>query len=253
MILTHGSTTKICDDKYALYDILKHSLIPVIEHNILFRNEEHKLEGLFYKYGKDVVLKSNEGTCGNEVFHIQNLDSLKEKYRNLQVSNFSMSLCPYYKIKNEYRIIYLDGIKFMYKKQNAVVYGDGKSSTRELLLKFNPIYFKRNYIDIAKLTTVPKLGERIEYDWRFNLSKGAIAEKVDSDDIHILEKIARDAADVINLRIGSIDIIKNDDGEFKIIEINSGLMMENFADIFPNGDEIVYNIYSEAIKKMLEN
>ena len=163
-----------------------------------------------------------------------------------------MSLCPYYKIKNEYRIIYLDDIKLMYKKQNAIITGDGKNNLRDLLIKFNHVYFERNYNKIANLTNVPQKGEKVEYDWRFNLSKGAMIEDVEQNEIPILEEIARKAAEIINLRVGSIDIIKTDEGEYKIIEINSGLMMENFADIYPRGEEIVHNIYSEAILKMLK-
>lgn len=46
--LNNQATSEICNDKFALYAVLKSEEIPVIEYNILFKNEEDKLEKYFY-------------------------------------------------------------------------------------------------------------------------------------------------------------------------------------------------------------
>lgn len=250
--LNSQGTAEICDDKFALYEVLKKFNIPVIDHKIIFRDEENEVKNIFLKYNENIVIKSNTGTCGNEVFHVTNIKELMKIYSNLQVKNFSMSICPFYNIKNEYRVIFLDSVKYIYKKQNVVVYGDGITTYKDLIYKFNPIFFTKNMDKIQELTYIPKAGEKLEFEWKFNLSKGAIIQKVSEEESKILSEIAKDASKAINLRIGSIDIIKTSDDEYKVIEINSGLMMENLIELLPDGNEIVYNIYEEAMLKMIE-
>ena len=58
--------------------------------------------------------------------------------------------------------------------------------------------------------------------------------------------------DTINIRFASIDIIQTKDNKFLVLEVNSGVMMENFIKQMNNGYEIAENIYKKAILKMFE-
>lgn len=100
----------IMDDKYAFYEVMKDENIDIIEHKILYKNDnknEYAKDcnsyeialNYFYKNNCDIVLKSNCGACGNEVFHITDEKSLYETLDNLFINNFSISMCPFYKNK----------------------------------------------------------------------------------------------------------------------------------------------------------
>ena len=63
----------ILDDKYAMYDVLNYKNIPVIKHDIVYKDSNNNLyakdskgleyaKKLFYKYQENVVLKINNGT-----------------------------------------------------------------------------------------------------------------------------------------------------------------------------------------------
>jgi len=249
---------ELLDDKYATYELLKMKDIPVIEHNILYaeRNNNYYAEGcnnlayaknLLYKYNNDIVIKINDGTCGMNVMHVQNEDELRSQYQRLSEKYFSMSICPFYDIENEYRAIVLNNnVELVYKKVKPVVIGDGNKTVKELLLEFNEVYFKNVKDD--NLEKVLEKNEEFEYDWHFNLARGARASLDINDDImDKLKCLATDTSNKIGLGFGSIDIIKTKDNRFFVMEINSGVMMENFIKQIPNGYMIAKNVYKKAI------
>lgn len=253
--LNSACTSEICNDKYALFSILENSAIPVIKHNILFNNNEEKLLTIAEELNYNLVLKPNNGTCGNNIFHITCKDEVIDTYRKISKLG-DVCVCPFYNIKNEFRIIYLNGkAEHIYKKVRPVIVGDGKSTTKELLLNFNSKYYGDDKKFINKkydINYIPEDGETIEYEWRFNLSKGAIISKVEKNEKDELSKLALLAAEKINLKFGSIDIIKTMDNQYKIIEINSGIMMENLINLEEDGYKIAKNIYKKAINLMLK-
>lgn len=159
-LLNHASG--ICfDDKYATYEVLNSIGVSTVKHDIIYRatnknsyaNDCKGLEyliELFNKYKRNIVLKVNNGTCGIDVYHITNINDLKDKYNLLISKNYSLSICPFYEIENEYRAIILNGeVKLLYKKIKPVVTGDSIKTIKELLMDFNNEYFK-NYDDDNK-------------------------------------------------------------------------------------------------------
>lgn len=108
-------------------------------------------------------------------------------------------------------------------------------------MDFNNEHFK-NYDDDNKDYVLP-LNETFEYDWKFNLPKGAIS----SLDIDYNDKA------IINNGFCSVDIIKAKDNNFYVMEINSGVMMQNFIKQNENGYMIAKLIYKEAIIEMFNN
>ena len=58
---------------------------------------------------------------------------------------------------------------------------------------------------------------------------------------------------MLDLKFASVDIIELESGELFILEINSGIMIENYAKSVKNGEQVCKEIYSKAIDLMFEN
>lgn len=265
--LNSHSLGLILDDKYATYELLNSLGISVCKHHILFRPTNHNSYAknynsfdycydLFLKYNKNVILKVNNGTCGDGVYHITTKNKLKKVYNHLLKYNFSISLCPYYDIKNEYRVILLNNeIKIMYGKINPVVIGNGKDKLIDLLKDFNINYFgyKANLKKNINYNKVLKKDEKFIYDFKYNLSKGSIiTEDIDKETKSIISKMAKDVSKKINLGFGSIDIIKTNDDKYYVLEINSGVMIENYIKLTSDGFKKAKKVYEEAVLEMFK-
>lgn len=255
--INNQSSSLLADDKYGLYEVLKKNKIKVIEHRIIFKENIKEIEKYFKEFKKDVVLKINNGTCGQDVYHIKDLEELKKRAEQLLKTNYSLSICPFYEIKQEYRCIILDNeCLYSYKKISPIIIGDGKSNIKELLFSFNPYYFNNNesfYNKNYSKYMVPKSGEQIIYNFKHNLSSGAILKDIEKESTkNKITKMALDVKDIINIRFASIDIIQTKDNKFLVLEVNSGVMMENFIKQKSNGYEIAKKIYKKAILKMFE-
>ena len=251
--LNNHAAGQICDDKFALYEVLKHENIPVAEHQIVFKN--YQKENVFSyaeKYKFDMVVKNNMGTCGNGMVHTTTKEELLEKIEELLTKYESVSLSPYYKIKNEYRTVMLDGnIELFYGKKLPKVIGDGHQTIYELLYNFNPYYFKE--MQNSSLNRILKENEVYEYNWQFNLSKGAMPFlEVEKSIQQQVENLARKAAEKVNVQFASIDVIELESGELLVLEINSGVMLKSFMEIVPTGREIAKDIYKKAIEDMFD-
>ena len=210
------------------------------------------LKKLFYKYQENIVLKINNGTCGRDIYHVKDPDDLIIKYNKLMMKNLAISICPFYDIINEYRAILINGqIKLLYKKIKPRVVGDSKKTIKELLQEFNPEYFKDYNEDNKNI--ILKQGEVFEYDWKFNLSRGSLSslDILESDKIEIINIIDK-INEFLDLKFVSVDIIKTVENKFYVMEINSGVMMENFINQHENGEKIAKEIYKEAILEMFK-
>lgn len=169
-----------------------------------------------------------------------------------------MAISPFYNLENEYRTIVLDGdIELIYSKERQYVVGDGEKSVKSLLLEKPEFFSKINLMSSGTLNNdefekIPQKNEKYYINWKHNLGQGAKAvENIDKN----IEKKVTDLVSVViqklNIRFASIDVVKCNDS-YKILEINSGVMMENYA----QQDEYTYKkaktIYKKAIFKMLE-
>ena len=249
----------ILDDKYAFYDCLKNLNIPICEHAIFYRHNnknsfavgchtKEELITLFNKYHKNVVVKPNHGSMGIGVSHITSEEDLFKVTGKLFKENYSISVCPFYQIKNEYRVIVLNNeIKLLFKKEKPTVIGDGIKSLKELLTEFNPYYFS----NVELPNTILKKGEVYDYDFKFNLSRGSIATT--DIDPKLKEKITALATTVtkkVGITFASIDIVELMNNQLLVMEGNSGVTINKVIDFVPNGYEIAKSIYKEAILKM---
>ena len=89
---------------------------------------------------------------------------------------------------------------------------------------------------------------------KINLSQGSIAKEV-KDDI-LAERIinlARIVCKEINLRFGSVDIIQTTNDDLLVLEVNSGVMMDNYIRLMPDGYITAKKVYKKAIEKLFRN
>ena len=256
---------QIADDKYALYEVLKNKNISVIEHKIVYNktnNLDYAIGCNTYEYVKeyfknnnnDIVIKPNDGTCGKNVFKVTDVNEIDGILDKIFLKNYSISMCPFYKIKHEYRAIMLNGENvLLYAKYLPIVIGDGKKSIRQLLLEFNHDYFIDKLEDSKYDSVLPK-NEKFEYGWKFNLSQGSIAKKLNDEVLKDrLIKIAKQVCKEINLKFGSIDIIETTDDKLLVLEVNSGVMLENYVRLNPNEYNAVKDIYKKAIMNLFKD
>lgn len=255
----------IADDKYALYEVLKSKNIPVIEHKIVYNkmnnldyaigcNTYEYVKEYFEKNNNNIVIKPNDGTCGKKVFNVTDVNEIDIVLDKIFLKNYSISMCPFYKIKHEYRAIMLDGEnKLLYTKYLPIVTGDGNKTIRQLLLDFNYDYFIDKLEDSKYDKVLPK-NKTFEYNWKFNLSQGSIAKKLNDKVLQDrLIKIAKQVCKEINLKFGSIDIIETTNNELLVLEVNSGVMLENYIRLNPNEYIYAKDIYRNAIKNLFKD
>lgn len=122
-----------------------------------------------------------------------------------------------------------------------------------MLIDFNKEYFNKEENlknENVSADYVPALGEIIEYEWRFNLSKGAKISNVDDKEKEMLIEIVKKIVEVIGVKFVSIDIVKLTNNQYMVMEINSGVMMENLIKLQENGEQITKDLYGEAIDLM---
>jgi len=84
-------------------------------------------------------------------------------------------------------------------------------------------------------------------DWRHNLDAGATPVLMQDGDLRTAcAKLAIDAANAIGITFASIDLVRVD-GVWRVLEINSGVMMEALAKIHP---ELVQATYDAALDRV---
>ena len=220
-----NSVTAACiaSDKYATYEVLKYAGIPVIEHKMIFNPKRRKgyvsdlnSKTEIKKYinsqpNKMVVIKANEGACGNDVYLCKNYSEISKNLKKIFRNKDSVSICPFYEIDTEYRVICLDNeCKLIYGKKA------GKDT------------WKHNLSQGAYVVDVE-----------------------DENLKNRLEDIAIKAVKEIGIRFASVDIIKLKSGELLVIEVNLRVTIHKYIEFVDNGREIAKQIYGEAIEKML--
>lgn len=241
----------IVDDKGLFFDLLTYKNIPCIYQKVIFSdyNKDEVLD-FFNKNNHEIVIKGNLGTCGEEVFKVNNEKDLFDTIDELFKSQYSISICPFYHVVNEYRVILVNKeARVVYGKEKAKVIGNGKNTVMELAKEINAIKIDKD----VPLDYVPKLNEEIPLTFQFNLSQGAkmfieIDEKLKQE----LISMALRVVNTLNIPFASVDIIKTYDNKLLVMEANSGIMMDSFIKQHPDGYNIAYNIYRDAIKCMFE-
>jgi len=264
--LNPEATGDIACDKYGTYEVLKSQNVPVIEHVMIF-NPATRLslieeEGIWYKITtelkkwKSIVIKPNYGCEGKGVFLCHNIKEAETAIHKLFKTENSVSVCPYYDIKTEYRTFYLDGeVKLIYGKTKPAVIGNGKFSMKKLIEELNlpdKSIVKDNLREL-ELSYIPGLNEKVDISWKHNLSGGAIPKILEKGDLYQkIEDIAITAGKAMNINFATIDIIETNDNMLYVLEVNSGICTTIFTNLVENGSKIIKDIYREAITKLFD-
>jgi D-alanine-D-alanine ligase-like ATP-grasp enzyme len=190
------------------------------------------------KIGYPVFVKPNKGTCGISARIDENNQSLEDHFK--EISNFDhIAIVQEIISLPEYRIFVLNGKpKFAYSKSSASITGDGSSSVKNLLEKFNKkIHHERNHIKINSQFLKEQLeknnldlesrlekGSSLSVSPRANLSAGSSIIDYTEEISKETEEWVRDLTNIMGLRIAGIDVFVEDSiqdpSNFKIIEIN---------------------------------
>jgi len=182
---------------------------------------------------------------------VENEKKLIATVKKLYKNDKSVCICPYCEIKNEYRIVIVNKkIEYIFKKIRPYVIGNGIDSLENLInnKKMNIKQFKEE-ID---LSFIPNNEEKVYLNWKHNLGQGSEPELVtDQKIIDELALIANECIGKLDLNFVSIDII--DDGMFKVLEINSGVMIEHFSKYSDQYYRISKNAINKAINKYFNN
>ena len=212
---------EVLDDKFALFSALEYAKVPVTEHAIFYspscqHNYAQGCNSLAYahaywlEHGRDIVMKPNNGTGGRGIFRVQSEAELAPAFWEVLRRGYSGSMCPFYKIRHEYRMILLD-----------------------------------DEVRVSYMKTLPGAGA-----WKFNLQQGSQSEEIPPEKRPAIEALAKQASRAIGLRFGSVDIIKTETGELMIMEINSGVMTRKYLAQHPERYPEVKAMYRDAIRKM---
>jgi D-alanine-D-alanine ligase-like ATP-grasp enzyme len=202
-----------------------------------------------------IVVKPNEGTSGNLVFKVQDKAALERAVNEIFSLNLNLAISPYLRIENEVRVILIDTLPLIvYGKSRPSIVGDGVHSILELALARMPAQrvsavLPRMIGDLDRTTleTVLPSGKHHALNWRHNLDSGAEPILLQQGTTRErCAEIAIKAAQAIDMRFGSIDVVLVG-GSWKILEINSGVMMEALGKVYP---DLVYATYSAALDKV---
>jgi glutathione synthase/RimK-type ligase-like ATP-grasp enzyme len=254
---------RIANDKAATADVLEICGIPCIPHTAFLSPRMYKyivptgawtaMLDLLKQNPQGLVVKPNEGTGGISVFKVRSEPELEVAAHEIFSSEKSLAISPYVEIEDEVRVILIDyrPIVVLSKNRSSVT-GDGKRSVLELAIAAIPaarlsavLSGLAGDISRASLDEVPPAGRRHALNWRHNLGAGAQAIVLEQDDARVAAciAIAIAAARSIEMRFGAIDVV-NVDGVWKVLEINSGVMMETLNRSHP---ELVNSAYGAAL------
>lgn len=216
------TASSIASDKYATYEVLKNANIPIIEHNMIFNpkfrkgcisdfKNKNEIKNYYKTHNNKLIIKANEGSCGRDVYLCKTVHEIFKYMKKIFKNKASASICPFYEIDTEYRVIILDNeCKLIYGKKAKEGSWKHNLSQGALAVEVNDDALKNTLIEIAQ-KSVKEIG----------------------------------------LRFASVDIIKIVTGELLVIEVNSNVTINKYTDFVQNGREIAKKIYGEAIEKML--
>ena len=256
---------RIANDKAAAAEVLRTSGVPCIPHTLFLSPEMNKyvppqsswqaMAALLRENPGGIVVKPNEGTSGESVFKVMTEPALELAAHRIFSRSLGLAISPYLDIEEEIRVVLIDHHPLVvYSKNRTAITGDGSRSLMELALAATPVALRSTVLpamlgefDSAALDAIVPPGARRLLNWRHNLDSGAQPVLLQQGDVRdACVAIAVRAAQAIGIRFGSIDVVRFD-GALKILEVNSGVMMEALGKQHP---DLVYAAYSAALDKV---
>jgi len=218
--INSAASDRIACDKCGCYALLSESLVPAIPHFLL----SHPVKRFGWtgdsgiwsqaiellKTHTTVVVKPNQGSNGNGVQLCENINQLEAAVHSLFAAGSDVAVSPFYKIKNEYRVFFLNGdCRFAYgKTKNA---GDWRHN-------------------LSQGATAFELTNKKQLDG--------------------LKKLASQAATAIDINFATVDVAEFENGKIAIMEINAGVQAKQLLEQLPHLRPIIKDIYAGAVRGM---
>jgi glutathione synthase/RimK-type ligase-like ATP-grasp enzyme len=190
--LNTTATSAVAQDKVATYLALTRAGVAAVPH-ALVRSVPHEPDiatHLLGKFNGPLVIKPLDGTGGRGVHKVSDAGAAVAVVQGSEEVAWAAS--PWYDVAAEYRVIVLDGqVLLAYEKTGAVeLHG----------LRF------------------------------YNLGLGAVAQDIASAQrLAEVSSIALETCRQLGLRLAAVDIVQAIDNGLLVLEVNDGIMMENYA------------------------
>lgn len=215
--LNTSSAMRIANDKGATFDVLRGEGLPAVEHRVFLHPRFAEflptdgtwpsLIAAFEAFGRDAVLKDNEGTGGTEVYRVGSQAELEQRALSLMQIGRSMALSPFLAVESERRFIMLeDEPLFAYGKERQA--GEWRHN----------------------------LGHG---------AKPGQIDPLDRGQVEYLA-LAREAMRALTLRFASIDLVTVA-GKPMVLEANAGVMLEVASRPDMGGAGAAERIYGRAL------
>nr|WP_249159650.1 RimK-like protein [Bradyrhizobium tropiciagri] len=252
---------QVANDKAACAEVLAAAGIEVIPHTLFLgpRHSPHIPESgsidamarLLDAHPRGLVVKPNEGTSGELVCRVSTRAQLETTVARILAEYRALAISPYVEIDDEVRLVLLDARPLIvYGKTRPHVTGDGVHSLRELAQRMTTAAQLRTItedFDAAELDAIPPAGERRLVNWRHNLDAGAEPVLLtDGAAYDACVALAVNAAQAVGIRFASIDVVRVD-GTWKVLEVNSGVKMEELGKRHPALVEAAYHAALDAV------
>lgn len=222
--LNSDASSLLASDKAGCAEFLQSRGIPLISHELVpsplweeAEPEEGVLTFLLDRLRREgeLVLKDNCGTGGNDVYRVRSERELLQSLTKLFSRKDGLSVSPFVAIREEYRSVLLDGeCRVFYRKERA------RDESGRLL------------------------------EWRHNLGQGARA--VLMDPLPECLEICRRVMKELGLRFASVDLVETEEGELKLLEVNSGVMMDHLSMQGEKERKLVKEILRDALRLSME-
>jgi len=246
--INSAASDRIACDKCGCYALLNESGVPAIPHFLL--SHPVKRFGWTGDTGiwsqaikllnthKTVVVKPNQGSNGNGVQLCENINQLEAAVHSLFAAGADVAVSPFYKIKNEYRVFFLNG-------ECHFAYGKTK----------NPDDWRHNLsqgataFELTEQAAVP-LPEGSVAGLCLAERRGLGQRPIIMKQLSQLKTLASQAATAIDINFATVDVAEFENGEIVIMEINAGVQAKQLLEQLPHLRPIIKDIYAGAIRAM---
>lgn len=162
--INSAASLLVADDKFATFEALNTKNIPIIHHALLYEennsaefaknyNSMQYVKGFLQQNANRIVIKPNNGNCGIGVYQVTNTSQLPTVLKQVFHQSYSASMCPFYEIRHEYRLIMLDGeARLAYVKERGEDWRFNlKQGARAVAIEDEELYNK--LLEIAKIVS----------------------------------------------------------------------------------------------------
>lgn len=273
-----AATQKIVADKVATAAVLEQLAIPHVAHKLFYGFQRAQPSESIWQpilayaaaHRGQVVAKALRSSGGKDVYICLQPKALEQACQLLFQSEPAISLSPYYPAQSEYRLMMFQGqCHILYEKKKPSLLGDGRRSIAGLLEQKAKAETDPQRATMLR-ALLPEDSSRILaqnelylLSHKHNLSKGAeVNFAIEASVKEKLLALAKRTVDGLGLVFGSVDILQtgqdaeNDadkqDG-LKVLEVNSGVMVDNLLKLQPELSEKVDTMYRTVLRSLFAN